>query len=106
LMAGMDLPLRAIREQIASAIQLVVHQERLRDGTRRVVQGSEGMRMEGDVITMQDLFIFEQSGVENWHVLGRHRPTGIRPSFVERFELATIHFPPTMFYSPDTGRRG
>src|SRR5262249_18395535 len=57
LMAGMDLPLRAIREQVSSAIQLIVHQERLRDGSRRVMQVSEVMRMEGDVITMQDLFI-------------------------------------------------
>ena len=106
LMAGMDLPLRAIREQIASAIHLIVHQERMKDGSRKVTYISEVLRMEGDIITMQDLFVFEQTGIENGRVQGRLRPTGIRPSFVERFELANIHLPPAVFGYGDGNWRG
>jgi pilus assembly protein CpaF len=106
LMAGMDLPLRAIREQIASAIQLIVHQERMKDGSRKVTNISEVLRMEGDVISMQDLFVFEQSGIENGRVVGRLRPTGIRPSFIDRFELANIHLPPSVFGYGDANWRG
>jgi pilus assembly protein CpaF len=97
LMAGMELPLRAIREQIASAIHLVVHQSRMKDGSRKVVNISEVQGMEGDVIVMQDIFVFEQTGVENGRVIGRLRPTGIRPRFIEAFELANIHLPPQVF---------
>jgi pilus assembly protein CpaF len=97
LMAGMDLPLRAIREQVASAINLIVHQERMRDGTRKITHVTEIVGMEGDVITLQDLFVFEQSGLEDGRVVGRLRPTGIRPSFIEEFEIANIHLPPQMF---------
>ncbi len=97
LMAGMDLPLRAIREQIASAINVIVHQERMRDGTRKVTHITEIVGMEGDVITLQDLFVYEQTGFEDGRVLGRLRPTGIRPSFIEEFEIANIHLPPQMF---------
>jgi pilus assembly protein CpaF len=101
LMAGMDLPLRAIREQIASAIHLIVHQSRMKDGSRKVVNISEVQGMEGDVIVMQDVFVFEQTGIENGRVVGRLRPTGIRPSFIEAFELANIHLPPQVFgYGP------
>jgi pilus assembly protein CpaF len=106
LMAGMDLPLRAIREQIASAIHLVVHQERMKDGSRKITFISEVLRMEGDIITMQDLFVFEQTGIENGRVQGRLRPTGIRPSFVERFELANIHLPPAVFGYGEGNWRG
>ena len=97
LMAGMDLPLRAIREQISSAINLIVHQERMRDGTRKITHVTEIVGMEGDVITLQDLFVYEQSGLEEGRVVGRLRPTGIRPSFIEEFEMANIHLPPQMF---------
>ncbi len=79
LMAGMDLPIRAIREQVSSAIDVVVHQERMRDGTRKVVNITEISGMEGDVITMTDIFIFEQTGVENGQIVGRLRPTGLAP---------------------------
>ncbi len=106
LMAGMDLPLRASREQIASAIHLIVHQERMKDGSRKVTFISEVLRMEGDIITMQDLFVFEQTGIENGRVQGRLRPTGIRPSFIERFELANIHLPPAVFGYGDSNWRG
>jgi pilus assembly protein CpaF len=97
LMAGMDLPLRAIREQVASAIDLVVHTERMRDGTRKVVNITEVQGMEGEVIVMSDLFVFEQTGIEAGKVIGRLRPTGIRPKFVERIEAANIYLPPNIF---------
>ncbi|HSJ54251.1 MAG TPA: CpaF family protein [Anaerolineae bacterium] len=102
LMAGMDLPLRAIREQIASALNMVIHQERMRDGTRKITKITEVQGMEGDVIVMQDLFQFEQQGIEAGKVIGRLKPTGIRPKFVEIMEAANIHLPPTIF---GVGRR-
>jgi len=97
LMGGMDLPVRAIREQIASAIDVVCHQERLRDGTRRVVNITEISGMEGDVITMTDIFAFEQSGIEDGKVIGRLRPTGLRPKCINQIEAAGIHLPPSTF---------
>jgi pilus assembly protein CpaF len=97
LMAGMDLPVRAIREQVASAIQLIVHQERLRDGTRRVVSISEVQGMEGDVITMSELFTFEQTGLEAGRVIGRLRPTGLRPKFIAAIQASGIMLPPSIF---------
>ncbi|HKZ91482.1 MAG TPA: ATPase, T2SS/T4P/T4SS family, partial [Candidatus Limnocylindrales bacterium] len=100
LMAGMDLPLRAIREQTASAVDLIVHQNRLKDGTRKIVSITEVQGMEGDVIVMQDVFVFEQTGVTEGKIQGRLKPTGIRPKFVEKFEAAGIHLPPNTFGSP------
>jgi pilus assembly protein CpaF len=100
LMAGMDLPLRAIREQISSAVDLIVHQNRLKDGTRKIVNITEVQGMEGEVIVMQDVFVFEQTGVSEGRIQGRLKPTGIRPHFVERFETAGIHLPPNIFGSP------
>ncbi|MBA3533311.1 MAG: CpaF family protein [Ardenticatenales bacterium] len=97
LMAGMDLPLRAIREQISSAVDLCVHQERFRDGSRRIVAITEVQGMEGDVITLADIFAFQQTGMEDGKVLGRLRPTGIRPKFMDRIEAAGIHLPPNIF---------
>src|SRR5919202_3366119 len=97
LMAGMDLPLRAIREQVASAVDLIVHQERMRDGSRRITQITEVQGMEGDVIVMQDIFHFEQTGFEDGRVVGRLKPTGIRPKFMPRIETANIHLPPNIF---------
>ncbi|MDD5467481.1 MAG: CpaF family protein [Anaerolineales bacterium] len=97
MMAGMDLPVRAIREQLASAIDLIIHQERLRDGSRKVVNITEVSGMEGDVITMTDLFVFEQTGLENGKVAGRLRPTGLRPKFVDKIEASGIHLPPSIF---------
>jgi len=93
----MELPVRAIREQVSSAIDLVVHQERLRDGNRKVVNITEVSGMEGDVITMTDIFTFEQQGYENGRVLGRLRPTGLRPKFIEKIEASGIHLPPSVF---------
>ena len=97
LMAGMDLPMRAIREQIASAVDLICHQERLRDGSRRVVKITEIQGMEGDVITMSDIFEFEQTGIEGGKIIGRIRPTGLRPKFIDRIEASGIHLPPSTF---------
>jgi pilus assembly protein CpaF len=100
LMAGMDLPLRAIREQISSAVDLIVHQNRLKDGTRKITNITEVQGMEGEVIVMQDVFVFEQTGFNEGKIEGRLKPTGIRPHFVERFEVAGIHLPPNIFGSP------
>ncbi len=97
LMAGMDLPQRAIREQIASAVELIVHQERMRDGSRRITKITEIQGMEGDVITMSDLFEFEQTGVEAGKIIGRIRPTGLRPKFIDKIEDAGIHLPASVF---------
>jgi pilus assembly protein CpaF len=105
LMAGMELPVRAIREQISSAINLIIHEERLRDGTRKVVNITEVTGMEGDVITMTDIFVFEQSGFENNLVMGRLRPTGLRPKFMDKIEAAGLHLPPSIFNPGERGRR-
>lgn len=97
MMAGMELPERAIREQIASAIDLIIHEERMRDGTRKIVNITEISGMEGDVVTMTDLFIFEQTGYEGGKITGRLRPTGLRPKFMEKIETTGIHLPPSIF---------
>ena len=97
LMAGMELPLRAIREQIASALDMIVHVGRYRDGSRRVMQVSEVQGMEGEVVVMQDIFRFVQTGMEDERILGSLQPTGIRPKFVEKIEQANIHLPASMF---------
>lgn len=97
LMAGMDLPLRAIREQIAAAFDLVVHLERLADGSRRVVQVTEVQGMEGDIIVMQDVFRYVQTGFENGKVQGHFTATGVRPKFMEKFESRGMVVPPSLF---------
>jgi pilus assembly protein CpaF len=97
MMAGMELPVRAIREQVSSAIDLIVHEERLRDGTRKLVNITEVSGMEGDVITMTDIFVFEQSGFEGGKIIGRLRPTGLRPKFMDKIESSGIHLPPSIF---------
>lgn len=97
LMAGMDLPVRAIREQVSSAVDLICQQERMRDGTRKVTTVTEVSGMEGDVITMTDIFVFEQTGTENGKIVGRLRPTGLRPKFMEKIETAGINLPPSIF---------
>ncbi len=97
LMAGMELPTRAIREQMASAVDVICQQSRLRDGSRKVMFVTEVQGMEGDMITMSDIFEFEQTGYEGGKIVGRIRPTGIRPKFIERIEDAGIHLPPSVF---------
>jgi len=89
LMAGMDLPIRAIREQISSAIDLIIHQSRLRDGSRRITHITEVQGMEGDVIVLQDLFNYIQTGVDqDGKVKGEFKPSGMRPKFIERLEIS------------------
>lgn len=102
LMAGMDLPARAIREQIASAIHVFVQQSRLKDGSRKVTQITEVSGMEGDVVVLQDIFVFEQTGIdEKGKIVGQLRPTGVRPRFLEKFEALNIFLPPTIFGSSE-----
>ncbi len=97
LMSGMDLPVRAIREQIASAVDLICHQERLRDGSRKITKVTEVQGMEGDVVVLSDIFEFEQTGIEAGKVIGRLKPTGLRPKFMEKLEAAGQHLPPSVF---------
>ncbi|HHX22951.1 MAG: CpaF family protein [Tepidanaerobacteraceae bacterium] len=98
LMAGMDLPIRAIREQISAAIDLIIHQSRLRDGSRRITHITEVQNMEGDVIVLQDLFKFSQTGIEqNGTVKGVFQPSGIRPKFIDRLEVNGYRLPTEIF---------
>jgi pilus assembly protein CpaF len=99
LMAGMDIPLRAIREQLASAVNLVVHITRMRDGSRRVTHITEVQGMEGDIVTLQDAFVFDYSaGMDaNGRFLGKPVPTGVRPRFTERFAELGIEISPAVF---------
>ena len=102
LMAGMELPLRAVREQISSAIDLVIHQSRLPDGTRKIVKVTEVSGMEGDTITLQDIFTFRQDGFdEKGYVMGKHIPTGIIPSFMEQLRAYGENVSTQMFQLPD-----
>jgi pilus assembly protein CpaF len=97
MMAGMDLPIRAIREQVSSAIDVVVHQERMRDGSRKVVNITEVSGMEGDVITTTDIFQFTQEAIENGRIVGTLRPTGLRPKFMDQIENSGIHLAAKIF---------
>src|SRR6188474_3038342 len=97
-MGATNLPERAMRQQIASAIQLVVQQTRLSDGSRKVTSISEITGMEGDIITMQEIFLFEKMGVtQDGKVIGRFRATGVRPKLCERLRASGIHLPADMF---------
>jgi pilus assembly protein CpaF len=98
LMSGMDLPLRAIREQISSAVDLIVHQSRMIDGSRKIEKITEVVGMEGDTITMQDIFIHDQAGFnEKGHVTGRHRATGIIPKCIEKIKAYGENVPMDVF---------
>ncbi len=99
LMAGVELPIRAIREQVASAVDLIVHQARFKDGTRRVTHVTEVVGMEGDVITLQDLFVFDhQMGLDDsGRTLGTLKSTGLRPKFLEKLEAAGVRLDPRTF---------
>src|SRR4051794_40625445 len=108
LMAGVELPIRAIRDQVASAVDMIVHQARFKDGTRRITHVTEVVGMEGDVITLQDLFLFDhQMGMdEHGRTLGTLRPTGLRPRFLEKLEAAGIRLDPYSFgLEQPVGRR-
>lgn len=101
MMSGLELPERAIREQISSAIDLILHQSRMRDGSRKITHITEVQHMEGTTITTQDLFRFEQTGFDNnGKVLGHFMPTGMQPEFLEKFEISGIKLPEG-FFTPD-----
>jgi len=98
LMAGIELPVKAIRQQIAGAINLIVQQSRLRDGSRKIVNITEVQGLEGDVVVLQDIFIFKQNRIgKDGEIIGELLPTGIRPSFYERFETYGIDVPASIF---------
>src|SRR5918912_2707055 len=98
LMAGFDLPVRAIRQQVASALDLIVQLERLEDGSRRVVAITEVQRMESDVITLQELYAFKiEQVLSDRTVIGGLEPTGLRPSFLYKFEKHGIEVPANLF---------
>ncbi|MCJ7695979.1 MAG: CpaF family protein [Anaerolineaceae bacterium] len=97
LMAGMELPLKAIREQVASSVEMIIHLERMKDGTRKIVKVSEVQGMESDTIVMQDIFVFNQIGIENGIVQGSLKPTGLRPQFMHKMKENSIEIPDSIF---------
>lgn len=106
MMAGMELPSRAIREQVSSAVHLMVHVMRLSDGSRKVVAVSEIQGMEGNVIVLEDIFTFQQKGIgDGGKVLGTMQPTGLVPKFMDRFVAAGIHIPAEVFKRTQNGGR-
>ena len=105
LMAGVDLPVRAIREQIASALDVIVQISRLKDGSRKITNITEVQGMEGEQVVLQDVFVFEQTAFVDGKVVGRLRPTGLRPKFSEKFEAAGIKLPQNVFGDMSAGLR-
>jgi pilus assembly protein CpaF len=104
MMSGMDLPVRAIREQISGAVNIIVQQTRLKDGSRRVIAVTEVQGMEGDTVVLQDIFVFEQQGLdEKGKIIGRVKPTGIRPKFMTKFEEEGIKLPADIFMDSKRG---
>jgi pilus assembly protein CpaF len=97
LMAGMDLPVRAIREQITHAINIVIQQSRMRDGSRRITKISEITGLEGETIVMQDLFAFEYADANSRGTVGQLVPTGIMPEFLDRLAQRDVHLSPDYF---------
>jgi len=99
LMAGMELPVRAIREQVASAVDLIVHQTRFKDGSRKITHLTEVERMEGDIITLQDIFVYDHSSGfdDDGKAMGYLRSTGLRPKFLEKMEHSNVRIDPTLF---------
>ncbi len=99
LLSGVNLPPMAMREQISAGLDVVIHVARLSDGTRRVVNVSEIVGMEGDVVSMQDIFVFRKTGIsEDGKVLGRYEATGIRPKFADRLEVSGVPVPASLFH--------
>ncbi|WP_081773025.1 CpaF family protein [Bacillus sp. EB01] len=98
LLGGVELPIKAIREQISGALDVIIQQSRLKDGSRKITNITEVQGMEGDVIVLQDIFVYEQTGLnEAGKYVGRLVPTGVRPKFYERLENSGIHIPPNVF---------
>jgi pilus assembly protein CpaF len=97
-MAGTDLPSRAIREQISAAINLIVHQNRMQDGSRKITHITEVQGMEGEVIVLQDVFLFKQEGVDAYgKVIGHHAATGLRPQCLDRIAQHGVVLPASVF---------
>jgi pilus assembly protein CpaF len=102
LMAGIDLPVKAIREQIAGAIDLIIQQSRLKDGSRKITKITEVQGLEGDTIILQDIFEYRQKGLDQeGKSVGKLVPTGVRPKFYERLEASGIYIPPSVFIEQD-----
>jgi pilus assembly protein CpaF len=97
MMAGMELPQQAIREQISSAVDLVVQQSRLRDGSRKVISIAEIQGMEQDTVLLSEIFTFEQEGMIDEKIVGKLKPTGVRPLFFSRFKEEGIELPKDLF---------
>jgi pilus assembly protein CpaF len=98
MMAGMELPMKAMRQQISSAVDLIIQANRLQGGPRKVTSITEVMNMEQDVIIMQDVFRYRQLGIDqNGRAFGQFEATGVRPSFVARLEAAGIKLPTNLF---------
>jgi pilus assembly protein CpaF len=107
LMAGVDLPIKSIRQQIASAIDLIIQVARLKDGTRKITGVNEVSGMEGDTVVMTEIYKFEQNSVDkNGHILGEIKPTGMRPLFMSRVEASGIKLSPEVFGVKITGTLG
>jgi len=106
MMSGMDLGIRAIREQIASAVDVIVHQSRMKDGSRRITHVTEIVGMEGDIITLQDLFLFDYSaGIdEDGKFIGNLKSTGLRPRFLDKIQERGVTVPPEVFAPVPGGR--
>ncbi|MCR5177124.1 MAG: CpaF family protein [Anaerovibrio sp.] len=105
LMSGFDLPVRAIREQISSAIDLIVHQGRIKDGSRKITHITEVQHLEGDIITTQDLFYYEMDGIDDTgKAQGHFNSTGLLPSFMEKFHANGVELPPDLFQNIDTAK--
>jgi pilus assembly protein CpaF len=101
LMSGMDLPLKVVRQQISSAVDLIVQQTRLKDGSRKVTAITEVVGMEGETVVLTDIFKFEQTGIgEHGKILGELKPTGIRPIFSPRLEAAGYKLSAEIFMPP------
>jgi pilus assembly protein CpaF len=106
LLAGIDLPVKAIREQIAGAIDVIIQQSRLKDGTRKITNITEVQGMEGEIIVLQDIFTFKQEGLNSeGKIIGRLVPTGVRPKFYERLEASGIHIPASVFIENEEWRQ-
>ena len=102
LMSGVDLPQRAMRQQISSAIDVIIQQSRLSDGSRKVTYFSEVLGMEGEIVTMQDIFVYDSQGVgEDGRVIGEHTPTGVQPRFMQRIRASGMELPPALFLPPE-----
>jgi pilus assembly protein CpaF len=106
LLAGVDLPIKAIREQIASAIDVIIQQSRLKDGSRKITNITEVQGMEGDMIVLQDIFVFKQEGLTpESKIIGRLVPTGVRPKFHERLELSGNYIPASVYIENEERRQ-